>query len=767
MNRKFCAVLATGILSGVCAPVWAIESFVIRDIRVEGIQRTEAGTVFSYLPVKVGDAFDDTKAAESIKALFATGFFRDVRIEAEGDVLVVILQERPAIARIDFAGMKSFEKDRILAAMKVMGLAETQIFDRAMLDRAEQELKRQYLNEGKYNVQVTTTVTPLERNRIGIDFNIEEGESATIKAINIIGVNSFREKDLLDFFEQTTPGWLTWYTKNDRYSQQKLAADLERLRSFYMNRGYLEFSIDSTQVSISPDKEDIFITINVTEGDRFQISAIKLAGNLILSEEEIRALAPLKPGQVFSRVVLNDTIKRISDKLSELGYAFANVNAAPEIDKEKKRVAFTIFVDPGKRVYVRRVNVTGNARTRDEVIRREMRQMEGGWFNTEQVNLSRERVDKLGYFSEVTVETPPVPGTSDQVDVNLNVTEKPTGNVMLGVGFSQSEKVMLSGSISQENIFGSGKHLTLGVNTSKLNRNLALSYTNPYFTIDGISQGFDLYHRRFDPSASSSYDVGDYKTESTGGGIRFGFPISERESIGVGLAIDHTKITTYEDSPLRYADFVNEYGKSNVTLPLTAHWTSDGKDSYIFPTKGTYQRLAAEIALPGGDLKYWKLSYKFQHYIPLTKSFTLMFNADLGIGDGYGNQEGLPFYKNFYAGGIDSVRGYAAASLGPLADDRYDDERLGGNRKVIGNVELLWGVPGYDRSMRMGWFFDAGQVYNKGKKYGYDDSIRTSTGLSLSWMSPVGPLKISIAAPLNKQKGDDVETFQFQLGSTF
>jgi outer membrane protein insertion porin family len=413
------------------------------------------------------------------------------------------------------------------------------------------------------------------------------------------------------------------------------------------------------------------------------------------------------------------------------------------------------------------VNVTGNTRTRDEVIRREMRQMEGGWFNSEQVNLSRERVDKLGYFSDVTVETPPVAGTSDQVDVNLNVTEKPTGNIMLGVGFSQTDKVMLSGSISQENIFGSGKHLTLGVNTSKLNRNIALSYTDPYFTMNGVSQGFDLYHRRFDPEASDTLDVGDYKTESTGAGIRFGFPLSERQSIGIGLAVDQTKITTYDESPRRYKDFVEEYGKSSITLPFTASWTSDGKDSYIFPTKGTYHRLSTEIALPGGDLQYWKLNYKFQHYIPLSKSFTLMFNADLGVGDGYGSDKNLPFYKNFYAGGIDSVRGYAAASLGPLADDRYDDEHMGGNRKVVGNVELLWGVPGYDKSMRMGWFFDAGQIYSKGKKYDYDDSMRMSTGLSLSWVSPVGPLKLSVASPINKKKGDDTETFQFQLGSTF
>lgn len=759
MNKKICAVLVAGLLS---ASAYAFEPFAIRDIRVEGIQRTEAGTVFTYLPVKVGDTLTEEKASQAIKALFATGFFKDVRVEIEGDVLVVILQERPAIAKIDFVGMKEFEKDQILKAMKEMGIADTQIFDRALLDKAEQELKRQYLTKGKYGVQITTTVTPLERNRIAINFNINEGDSAKIKAINIVGAQSFPEDDLLKLFELTTPGWLTWYTKNDQYSRQKLSADIEKLRSHYMNRGYLEFAVDSTQVSISPDKQDIYITINITEGERYQISSIKLAGDLILSEEEIRRLVPLKPGQVFSREALNDTTKKITDRLSDQGYAFANVNASPELDKENKQVAFTIFVDPGKRVYVRRINVTGNTRTRDEVIRREMRQMEGGWYNAEKVTLSKQRVDKLGYFSDVTVETPPVPGTADQVDVNLNVTEKPTGNVMLGAGFSQSEKVMLSGAISQNNIFGSGKHLSVGVNTSKINRNISLSFTDPYFTIDGISQGFDLYHRTVNPT---TLDVGQYKTASTGAGIRFGFPISEKESIGVGLTLDHTKTTVYSDSPQRYIDFVNKYGNSNLSLPLTANWTSDGKDSYIFPTTGVYQRAGVEVAMPGGDLKYWKLNYQYQQFFPLSKSFTLMINGDVGIGGGYGGQDGLPFYKNYYVGGINSVRGYAAASLGPV-DGKYPDERLGGNRKVVGNAELLWGLPGYDKSLRLGWFVDAGQAFGKGEKVSLN-ALRASTGFSLAWVSPVGPLKFSIAAPLNEKTGDDTETFQFQLGSTF
>ncbi|MDR2366203.1 MAG: outer membrane protein assembly factor BamA [Zoogloeaceae bacterium] len=761
MKKKICSILSAGF---VVSAAQAFEPFTIRDIRVEGIQRTEAGTVFSYLPVKVGDTLTDEQASQAIKTLFATGFFKDVRIEVEDNVLVVVLQERPAIARIDFIGMKEFEKDHILAAMKEMGLSETRIFDRALLDRAEQELKRQYLARGKYAVRITTTTTPMDRNRLGIDFNIVEGEAAKIRDIHLVGVKNFREKDLLDLFEQTTPGWLTWYTKSDQYSRQKLSADLEKLRSFYMNRGYLEFEVSSTQVSISPDKQSIYITINIDEGERYQISSIKLAGELILSETEIRRAIALKPGQVFSRERLNDTTKLIADKLSERGYAFANVNAAPEVDKENRQVAFTIFVDPGKRVYVRRINVAGNSRTRDEVIRREVRQMEGGWYNAEQVTISRQRVDKLDYFTDVTVETPPVSGTADQVDVNLNVTEKPTGNVMVGAGFSKEEKVMLSGSISQNNIFGSGKHLTLGVNTSKLHRAVSLSYTNPYFTLDGVSQGVDVYHRTFKPT-DSSIDVGDYESASTGAGIRFSFPISERETIGVGLAVDRTRIKVFDESPGRYIEFVEKYGKTNITLPMTAWWVSDGRNSAIFPTQGVYQRTSAELALPGGDLQYWKLSYQYQHFFPLSKRFTLMLNGEAGIGDGYGSSEDMPFYKNFYVGGINSVRGYASSSLGPV-DSRYPDERLGGNRKIVGNAEVLWGFPGYDKTMRMGLFYDIGQTFGPGDRLRTSD-LRSSTGLSLSWISPIGPLKFSIATPLNDKSGDDTETFQFQLGSTF
>jgi len=648
--------------------------------------------------------------------------------------------------------------------LKETGIAEGRIFDRSLLEKAEQELKRQYLTRGKYAANITTTVTPLERNRVGINFNIEEGSAAKIKQINIVGAKAFREKELLGLFELTTPGWLTWYTKNDQYSRQKLSADLEKVKSFYMNQGYLEFAVESTQVSISPDKQDVYITANIVEGERYQVSAVKIAGDFSLAEDELKKLVKVKAGDVFSREKLNETTKAISDRLGKEGYAFANVNAAPEIDKEKRKVAFTIFVDPGKRVYVRRINVTGNTKTRDEVIRREVRQMEGGWYDADKVTASKQRVDKLGFFSEVAVETPAVSGTSDQLDVNINVTEKPTGNLMLGLGTSSTDKVILSGSIAQNNFMGSGNNVAIQVNSAKTYRTYVFSYTNPYFTQDGVSQGFDVYHRTFNTTSTT---LAYYSSSSTGGAIRFGFPIGEKESIGVGLGIDSTSIKTYEQTPQYYKDYVAKFGETNLSVPLTLSWASDGKDSFFFPTKGTFQRASLELALPGADLTYYRASYQLQHFIPLNSKFTLMLNGEYGMANGYG-QSGLPFFKNYYAGGVTSVRGYKASSLGPIYTDpsTTTQYRLGGNRRLVGNAELLWSLPGMDKSFRMGWFFDGGQVYGSDEKVELAE-LRYSTGLTAAWISPIGPLKFSIGKPLNKKEGDKVEAFQFQMGTTF
>ena len=770
MKKSLIALLVAGAFT---LPAQAFDSFTVKDIRVEGIQRTEAGTIFSYLPVKVGDTLTDEKAAQSIKALFATGFFRDVRIEVDKDVMVVVVQERPSIADLQFIGLKEFDKDVIVKAMKEVGIAEGRIFDRALLEKAEQELKRQYLSRGKYGVVITTTVTPLERNRVGINFNVEEGAAAKIRQISIVGNKDFTEKDLLALFELTTPGWLTWYTKNDQYSRQKLQADLEKLKSFYMNRGYLEFAVDSTQVSISPDKQDIFITINVSEGERFQVSSVKLAGDFTIPEEELQKLVLVKAGDVFSRQRLNDSTKAISDRLGKEGYAFANVNAAPEIDKEKRQVAFTIFVDPGKRVYVRRINITGNTKTRDEVIRREMRQMEGGWYDSDRVTASKQRLDRLGYFGETTVETPAVQGSADQIDVNFNVTEKPTGQLMIGAGFSSTEGVVLSGSISQSNFMGSGNNVSIQLNTSKINTVLAFNYTNPYFTVDGVSQGFDVYYRQINTSNNSFTTVAPYKTKSVGGNVRFGFPIGEKQSFTVGGGVDLTEVEVFQDSPPQYTQFVIDQegvgatSTQNLTLPVTAAWVSDGKDSFLLPTVGWYQRASAEVAIPGGDLTFYRLSYQLQRYQPITRGLTLMLNTDLGYGDAYGSTDVLPFYKNFFAGGVNTVRGFKAGSLGPRAFNSSGNEyTIGGNRRFVVNGELLWGIPGMEKSLRMGWFVDGGWVWGAGQDLDFGE-LRYSTGLSASWISPLGPLKFSIAQPLNDKPGDRTEVFQFQMGTTF
>ena len=745
-----------------------MEPFVVKDIRVEGIQRTEAGTVFSYLPVKVGETMDDEKSAAAIKALYATGFFKDVRLEIENGVLIVTLQERPAIAEIDIVGTKEFTKEQLKDGLKQTGLAESRIFDKSLLDKAEQELKRQYYGRGKYAVSVTTTVTPLERNRVAINFNVVEGEVAKIRQINIVGNKDFKEKDLLELFTLTTPGWMTWFSKNDQYSKQKLAADLETLRSFYLNRGYLEFSIDSTQVSISPDKTDIYITVNLVEGPKYTVSDVKLAGDMLVPEDELRKLVKVQPGATFSREQLTESTKQIGDRLGNDGYAFANVNAVPELDKEKHQAAFTFLIDPGRRVYVRRINMSGNAKTRDEVLRREMRQMEGGWYSGEKINRSRERLDRLGYFSDINIETPAVPGTTDQVDVDVSVTEKPTGSIMLGAGFSSSDGFIVSGSVSQNNVFGTGNQLAVQVNSGKVNKVYSLSYTNPYYTVDGVSLGYDVYQRNVDPSSLST--VGNYESSTVGAGVRLGVPINEIDGVNLGLSYEKTNLTLFDTSPQRYKDYVAEFGTSNRTVRADLGWARDSRDSIVYPTKGRLQRVYGEVGLPVGDMKYAKLSYQHQYFYPLSRDFSVMLNGEMGAGGGYGGKP-LPFFKNFYAGGNTSVRGYDAGTLGPKDNDGL---ALGGTRRIVGNAEVLFPFPGLrnDKSVRMSLFLDGGAAWGPGDVEGRYDKLRAadlrySTGLAVSWYSPIGPLKFSFGKPLNAQAGDKEQRFQFILGSVF
>lgn len=796
LNRLTLALAAV-----LAAPyVHATEPFIVTDIRVEGIQRTEAGTVFSYLPVKVGETMTDEKTAAAIKALYATGFFKEVRLEARDGVLIVTVEERPSIAKITLVGIKEFSEADLKSGLKQTGLAEGQVLDRSLVDKAEQELQRQYYNRGKYAVEIKTTLTPLERNRVAVQFDVVEGESAKIQQINLVGNKAFTEKELLSEITSTTPGWLTWYTKNDQYSKSRLGGDIEILRSFYLNRGYLEFNVDSTQVSISPDKQGIYITVNVTEGPQYTVSSVKLAGQMLVPEAELQELITVVPGEVFVRDRLTESTKRIGERLGNDGYAFANVNAVPELNKENNSVAFTLFVDPGRRVYVNRVNVTGNTKTRDEVIRREIRQMESAYYDAAQINRSRERLNRLGYFETVNIETPSVAGTTDQVDVNVGVVEKSTGSIQLGAGYSSSEGLVLSGSVSQANVFGTGNRLSLQINTGSVNSVYALSFVNPYFTLDGISVGYDIYNRNVDTNSLNS--VGNYQNSTQGIGAHFGFPVNERDFISLGLAYEQSKITTEDSSPAQYRNYVNTFGGSvpcdafanpqcgvgtvdTTTLRLDTSWARDTRNSFLFPTNGSLQRLAGEVGIPPGSLKYYKLSYQYQQYFPLGKSFTLMANGELGIGGGIGQTDSgqdspLPFFKNFYAGGTGSVRGFKTGTLGPKD---INGDALGGENRVVGNLELFFPLPGIkdDQSLRMSAFIDAGAAYGPGgspriingvqtqstfESFSFDE-IGVSAGLAILWVSPLGPLKFSLAQPLVQQDGDQTEVFQFTLGNAF
>ena len=806
LKQRLVAACFSGLLSMIATDTsWAqaqhqteaFQPFVVRDIRVEGLQRTEPGTVFTYLPIKVGETVDAQKITEAIRALYATGFFKDVRIEAVGHELIVTIAERPAIASITFEGMKEFEKDVVLKSLKEVGLADSRIFDRSVLERAEQELKRQYLSRGKYGVEITTTVTPLERNRVAINFAIIEGDTAKIREINIIGAKAYPESELLDLFEQSTPTWMSWYTKADQYSRQKLTADLEKLRSFYQDRGYLDYAIDSTQVSISPDKENIYLTITQSEGNRYLISSVKVVGEFIVPEAEIRKLIKIAPGQDFSREKVNQTIKSINERLGKEGYAFANVNAAPDINREKRLVGFTFFVDPGRRVYVRKVNVTGNTKSRDEVVRQDTRQIEGAWYDADKIKLSRERLMRTDFFKVADIQTPPVPGTNDQVDVNVNVEEKSTGSFQIGAGFSSYEKITLSGSIAQNNLFGSGKNLTLSVNTSKVNTLYNLSYTDPYYTVNGVSIGYDGYYKTFN-SATLDW-LSTYKTLSGGGGIRFGYPLSETSSMNLGFTIDSTNINlsgastttvtdtsvtppttySYPNVPYNIYNFTQKYGSTNTSLISSAGWRLNSFDSNILPTKGNRFGVGVELASPPGSIAYYKLSYQEQHFVPLTPKKTLigMANINLGYGQGIGDKA-YPFYKNFYGGGIGSVRGYKPGTVGPQATNAGGGTSyIGGNEIATGNFEIQGPLPGLGDSLRWNVFYDVGYVGAVGSAAPgcypgvpcspTNNTIATSVGLGMSWVSPVGPLKFSLGYPVGAGPGAQKQPFQFTMGSAF
>ncbi|MEN9779200.1 MAG: putative outer membrane protein insertion machinery protein Omp85 [Pseudomonadota bacterium] len=738
---------------------WAAP-FVVRDIRIEGLQRVEPGTVFASLPVRIGDTYTDDSGSASIRALFSLGLFKDVRIEVDGNVLVVIVEERPTVANVDFTGTREFDKDSLKKALREIGIVEGRPFDQALADRAEQELKRQYINRSLYGVEVVTTVTPIERNRVNLSFSVVEGGPARIREIRIVGARAFSESTLRGQFELDTGGWLSWYTKSDRYSRAKLNADLEALRSYYLTRGFLEFRIDSTQVAISPDKQDITVTINITEGARFAVSSVKLEGNYLGKDDEFKARVKIRPGEAYNAEQVAETTKAFQDLFGTLGYAFAQVESRPEVDRATNRVTLVLQAEPSRRVYVRRIQVTGNSRTRDEVIRREFRQFEAAWYDAERIKRSRDRVDRLGFFKEVNVETSEVAGSPDQVDLVVTVAEKPTGSLQLGAGFSSAEKLALNFGIKQENAFGSGNYLGVEVNTSKFNRTLVFTTVDPYFTQDGISRTVDLYHRSSRPYNDQG---GNYELITSGASLRFGVPFTEVDTVFFGGGLERIQIKPGTNIPATYLTYADRFGYISYATPISVGWARDDRDSALAPTRGRLQRVQGEWGA-AADATYLRANYQFQQYVPLSRQFTLAFNAEAGWGKGLSGRP-FPVFKNFYAGGLGSVRGFEQGTLGPRD---VTGSSIGGPRKAVLNAEVIAPFPGAgnDRTLRMFGFVDVGNVFGEVEKIDFGQ-LRASAGVGVSWISPLGPLRLAIAQPVRKFPGDRIQRLQFQIGSSF
>ncbi|MEC4748790.1 outer membrane protein assembly factor BamA [Methylomicrobium sp. Wu6] len=780
MSKPFVLLFLLCLL--LCGTAAADEEFIVTDIKVKGLQRISQGTVYNYLPVNIGEKFSLDNAGPAIKALFKTGFFKDISLEREGSTLIVNVVERPSIAKIIIEGNKDLSKDDLTKALNSIGMSEGKVFNKQILDKVEQELNRQYLSHGKYALKIKTEVTNLTRNRVGIQIKISEGRVTKIKQINIVGNKAFDDKTLLKQLELSTTNLLSFYTKNDQYSKQKLQADLETLRSYYLDKGYINFSIESTQVAITPDKKDIYVTINVKEGDIYTLDKVKLAGNLIVPPEQMIKLVGIGPGEVFSRKQATETSKAISDRLGDEGYTFANVNMVPEINENNKTVVMTFFVDPGKRAYVRHINFSGNTKTRDEVLRREMRQMEASWASGSKIERSKTRLERLGYFEDVNVETPQAVGTADQIDVNYKVTEKASGNLSAGVGYSQVQGIVVNANITQDNVFGSGKRVNLAFNNSSYITSYQFGFFNPYFNVDGVSQGYNL---GYTSRNLSNINISRYSTNIANAGINFGIPLNEYDNLRFDTDLKHTSLTNTASSSIEIQDFVHQEGDSFVTLAPSINWTHDTLNRAIFPTKGFQQRLSGMITTPFSDLEYFKINSKTQLYLPLSQALTLRLLGDIGYGDGYGKTSSLPFFENYFLGGTAGVRGFKNYTLGPK--DHYcsvaynpptpcqgqvsSKYPLGGSTKVMGSAELFFPVPFLSdvKSVRMGAFFDAGTLSDS---LNFND-VKYSTGISGEWLSPFGALSVSAAMPLNAKSGtatdigDQKQFFQFNFGQNF
>lgn len=771
------------------------ESFTVSDIRVNGLQRVSAGSVFAALPLNVGEQIDDRRLVEATRSLFKTGFFQDIQLSRDGNVLIVNVVERPSISSIEIEGNKAITTEDLMKGLKQSGLSEGEIFQRATLEGVRNELQRQYVAQGRYSAEIETEVVPQPRNRVALKININEGTVAAIAHVNVVGNTVFSEEDLTDLFELKTTNWLSFFKNDDKYSREKLSGDLERLRSYYLDRGYIHMDIASTQVSITPDKKHVYITVNVNEGEKYTVSDVKLSGDLKVPEEEVKKLLLVKKGQVFSRKVMTTTSDLITRRLGNEGYTFANVNGVPEPNDENKTVSITYVVDPGKRAYVNRINFRGNTKTEDEVLRREMRQMEGGWASTYLIDQSKQRLERLGYFKEVNVETPAVPGTDDQVDVNYSVEEQPSGSITASVGFAQSAGLILGGSISQNNFLGTGNKVSIGLTKSDYQTRYNFGFVDPYWTVDGVSLGYNAFYRKTDYD-KLDVDVSSYSVNSLGAGVSIGYPISETSRLTYGLTVQRDEIDTGAYTVDEIFDFIEKEGDSFTNFKASIGWSESTLNKGVLANRGHSQSLVLETTIPGSDLSFYKLDYRGQIFAPLTENYTMRFHTELGYGGAYGDTDRLPFYENYYAGGFNSVRGFKDSSLGPRStpskarsngdgpDDqgRYTDpdqdpQAFGGNIMITGGAELLFPLPFVkdQRQLRTVLFYDIGNVFDTdcpisttqgcdGVKF---QDMAMSAGVGLTWITALGPLSFSLATPIKKPDNAETQIFQFSLGQTF
>jgi outer membrane protein insertion porin family len=761
-------------------PLALADAFTVTDIRLQGQRRISAGTIFNLLPVNVGDTIDEITVRQLMRLMYRSGFFHDVRMARDGGVLIVTVSERPAIESIEIEGNKSIPTEALLDGLGQQGLKEGEIFKQSTLERVDLELERQYVGQGRYGASIDTTVQQLPRNRVSVSIVIDEGKTSGIRHLNIVGNTVYDQGELLDLMELKHPSLLSFYKNDDKYSREKLSGDLERLESYYRDRGYVTFDITSTQVSITPDKQQVYITINVAEGDSYTIGQVDIIGELRdMSPEYLRALILVTNGQVFSQALVAASEERLTQALGNSGYTFATAAGIPEV-KDDGIVDVKFSVAAGKRAYVRRVDFSGNTITQDEVLRREMRQMEGGWASSALINLSKVRLERLGYFKGVNVETPEVAGTDDQIDVEFSVEEQPSGSISATLGFSQGAGLILGANYQESNVFGTGNSLGVGVSWSDFQRSVTFNYFNPYFTIDGISRGYNLFFRTTD---FDERNLATYSTDAYGGGIDFGFPIGETRRMGFGLTIEYTDITEGVVPAQEISEFLDEEGNEFLNFKTNLTWSSSTLNRGLFPTRGRSQSLQFQVAVPGSDLEFYKIRYQGQMYfpVPFTRSLTFHLRTELGFGDAYGKSNTFPFYENFYAGGFGSVRGYESNTLGPRStpspfDFSQDFDPFGGNLLVEGSAEIIFPLPFIEdnRSFRPVLFFDAGQVFNTNCPNvsiicsGFDiDEMRYSVGIGITWLAGLGPMTFALAKPINDGPFDETESFQFELGRSF